>query len=143
MPEPNDPTTVRAWQDGVLQMPLHAALELRFADPHDPTQGILLPVTGLAVNREGLLHGGLVPALLDVSAYLTVLPHLPKGTNAVTHSTQASLARGVPEGGTVHFRGHVDRVGRTLVFCGSTAHHEDRLVATGSIVKSVVPLPGA
>lgn len=143
MPETNDPATLDAWFAGVLAVPIHAALGVTFADPQDPTQGLLLPVTGLAVNPQGVLHGGLVPTLLDVAAYLTVVPALRPGTNAVTHSAQASLARAVPEGATVHFRGHLDRIGRTLAFCGATAHHDDRLVATGTLVKSIVPLPQA
>lgn len=140
MPDEPQQATLDAWFERVLAVPIHAALDVSFADPDDPTQGLLLPVTGLAVNPQGVLHGGLVPTLLDVAAYLTVVPHLAAGTNAVTHSAQASLARAVPEGATVHFRGHLDRIGRTLAFCGATAHHGDKLVATGTLVKSIVPL---
>lgn len=143
MPGDLDQSSLDAWFASVLEVPIHRALDVRFADPDDPTQGLLLPVRGLAVNPSRVLHGGLVPTLLDVAAYLTVIPHLQAGTNAVTHSTQASLARAVPEGATVHFRGHLDRIGRTLVFCGATAHHGDRLVATGTLVKSIVALPDA
>jgi uncharacterized protein (TIGR00369 family) len=130
-----------AWFARILEVPLHRALDVRFADPDDPTLGLLLPVAGLAVNPQRVLHGGLVPTLLDVAAYLTVVPHLEPGTNAVTHTTQASLVRAVPEGATVRFIGHLDRIGRTLAFCGARAYDGDRLVATGTLVKSIVPLP--
>ncbi|MTD46610.1 PaaI family thioesterase [Conexibacter sp. W3-3-2] len=136
-----DPAALAARFATVLEVPVHRALEVRFADPDDPTQGLLLPVRGLALNPQRVLHGGLVPTLLDVAAYLTVVPHLRPGTNAVTHTAQASLARAVPEGATVRFVGHLDRIGRTLAFCGARAYDGDRLVATGTLVKSIVPLP--
>lgn len=124
----------------VLTVPLHRALGLRLADPDDPTIGVEIDVGEMAVNNMGVLHGGLVPLLLDVSSYLAAIPHLGPDTNAVTHSASASLARGVPLGATVRFTGRVDRAGRSLVFCSALALHEDRVVATGQVVKSVVPL---
>lgn len=140
-PMERDDEHIAAIVRSVLEVPLHRALGLRLADPDDPTAGLEIDVGDMAANNMGVLHGGLVPLLLDVCAYLAAIPHLQPGTNAVTHSASASLARAVPLGATVRFTGQVDRAGRSLVFCSAQALHEDRVVATGQIVKSIVPLP--
>lgn len=139
MPAADDP--LPAAYRTVLEVPLHQALGVTYAEPDDPAAGLLLPVQGLALNPARVLHGGLAPTLLDVSAFLRVLPLLDPGTNAVTHSASCSLLRAVPEGATVRFTGRVDRRGRSLLFCSAEAVDDaGRLVATGQIVKSVVPL---
>lgn len=134
-----DLTSSRA--QGVLEVPLHRALGMRLAEEGAPEQGLVIEVGELAANNVGVLHGGLAAALLDVAAYLAVLPALEPGTNAVTHSTHCSLLRSVPGGAEVCFRGRVERTGRSLAFLAAEAHHGDRLVATGQIVKSIVPEP--
>ena len=139
-PMERDDEHIAAIVRSVLEVPLHRALGLRLADPDDPVAGLEIEVGEMAANTTGVLHGGLVPLLLDVSAYLAVIPLLRPGTNAVTHSAGASLARAVPLGATVRFTGQVDRAGRTLVFCSARALHDGRVVATGQIVKSFVPL---
>lgn len=126
--------------EGVLAVPLHHALGVRLLHPDHPDHGIEVDVTGLMINNTGVLHGGVVPALLDVACYLAVVGGLDAGSNAVTVSSTASLLRSVPEGATVRFVGHVARRGRTMAFLQAEAWQDDRLVATGQVVKAVVPL---
>ncbi len=51
----------------VLDIPLHRFLGIRLVDPDRPAAGIVLDVQEPALNNAGVLHGGLVPALLDVA----------------------------------------------------------------------------
>lgn len=122
----------------VFAIPLHRALGLELIDPQDPTAGVSIVVGEQSINNAHVLHGGLVPLLLDVASYLAVIPRLAPGSNAVTHAANASLIRAVGEGERVLCRGQVDRAGRSLIFCSAEAHVGDRLVATGAVVKSVV-----
>ncbi|WP_372789442.1 PaaI family thioesterase [Paraconexibacter sp.] len=136
---PLSPDALRTAVQTVLDVPLHRALDLQLLDPSDPVQGLAITVGDLTANNVGVLHGGLAPLFLDVSAYLAVLPTLEPGTNAVTHTTTASLLRSVASGTRVRFRGTVDKRGRGLVFCSAHGLDEDdRLVATAQIVKSIV-----
>ncbi|MGY1769979.1 PaaI family thioesterase [Blastococcus sp. SYSU D00813] len=126
---------------GVLEVPLHRWLGLQLADPADPRAGVVLPVGPQALNNAAVLHGGLVSALLDVTAYLRLLPELAAGENAVTHDATSSLLRPVAEGARVHLHAEVVRRGRTLVFLRSEAQVDGRTVAFGQVTKSVVPAP--
>lgn len=123
----------------VLEVPLHRWLGLELADPADPRAGAVLPVGPRALNNAAALHGGLVYALLDVAAYLRLLPELSAGENAVTHDATSSLVRPVPEGARLHLRAELVRRGRTLAFLRSEAVVDGRTVAFGQVTKSVVP----
>jgi uncharacterized protein (TIGR00369 family) len=123
---------------GVLDVPMHRWLGLSLADPADPGQGLVLPVGANAVNNAGVLHGGIVAALLDVVAYLRLLPELPDDVNAVTHDASCSLLRSVREGGTVLLRADLLHRGRTLAFLRSEATVEGAVVAFGQVTKSLL-----
>lgn len=132
------PSDERVRSAGVLEVPLHRALGVRFIDPESPGSGIELEVVELARNNVGILHGGIAAALLDVAAYLAVVPELEPGTNAVTVSSSVSQLRPVGAGESIRFEGEVTRRGRSLAFCRSCALHDGRVFATAEIVKSIV-----
>jgi uncharacterized protein (TIGR00369 family) len=90
------------------------------------------------MNPSNVLHGGVVPMLMDVACYLAVLDELDAGTRAVTVNLNVSLLSSVPAGQTVRFSARVDRRGRSLIFASAVATHGERVVATGQVVKSVV-----
>lgn len=127
--------------ENVVSIPLHKALGVRLVDPERPAAGIEIDVGDLVRNPSGVLHGGVVPMLLDVACYLAVMDELESGTHAVTVNVTASLLSSVPAGETVRFVGHLDRRGRSLVFLTAQALHGDRVVATGQLVKSIVSGP--
>lgn len=132
MPEPDD----RA--DSVFAIPFHRFLGIRPIDPARPAHGIVLPATGAAVNNAGVVHGGIITALLDVASYLAILPHLEPGQNAVTHDATASLMRPVPAEAEVRLTGTVVRCGRTLAFLRAEATVDEVAVAFGQVTKSLV-----
>lgn len=127
---------------GVLAIPLHGYLGLELTDPANPAAGVAFTVGEPSVNNNGVLHGGVVTAVLDVASYLATLPTLGQGENAVTHDLSASLLRAVDAGARVAVAGEVLRRGRRLVFVRAEARCEGRLVAVGQVTKSVVAAAG-
>ena len=63
--------------DTVLALPLHRSLGIGLTVPGDPTSGLTLEVGEATRNPGGVLHGGLVPLLVDVTCFLRLLPELP------------------------------------------------------------------
>ncbi|HEV7870230.1 MAG TPA: PaaI family thioesterase [Modestobacter sp.] len=123
----------------VLDIPLHRFVGVELLDPDDPAAGIWFPVGPSAQNQACLLHGGVVTALLDVAAYLALLPHLADDEHAVTHDQAVSLLRPVSADRRVEVRGTVLRRGRAVVFLRAEATVEGTLVATAQVTKTVVP----
>lgn len=141
-----DADLLRERVETVLAIPLHRFLGLRLANPEDPAQGILLEVGDSAMNNAAVLHGGIFTALLDVACYLSVLPHLGAGENAVTHDLTASILKSVKAGSRLLTRGEVVKLGRTTVFTRADATVDGSVVAFGTVTKSRVavgPQPGA
>ena len=123
----------------VLDIPLHRFVGMQLLDPADPPAGIWFPVGPAAQNQVRLLHGGVVTALLDVAAYLALLPHLTAEEHAVTHDQAVSLLRPVSADRRVEVRGTVLRRGRAVAFLRADATVDGSLVATASVTKTVVP----
>lgn len=132
-------TTEREAVAAILAVPLHRLLGLRLIDASDPAAGVEIDVGPAALNPAGVLHGTVAPLLIDVACFLALRPQLPAGGHAVTANTASSLLAAVPPGRTVRARGTVDRCGRMLAYLSATVHDGDRLVATGQIVKALVP----
>lgn len=123
----------------VLSLPLHRNLGLRLRRDGDPTSGLVLVVDEATRNPGGVLHGGLAPLLVDVTCFLHLLPSLPADRHAVTVSSTASLLAAVPLGAEVTTSARVDRLGRSQAFLSGELRCGERLVATGQVVKAVVP----
>ncbi|MGY2004151.1 PaaI family thioesterase [Blastococcus sp. SYSU DS1024] len=123
----------------VLDIPLHRFLGVELRDAADPAAGIRFPVGPAAQNPAGLLHGGVVYALLDVASFLALLPSLGDGEHAVTHDVSASLLRPVGADSTVEVTATVLRRGRAVAFMRAEATVDGVLVATGQVTKTVVP----
>ena len=123
---------------GILDIPLHRFLGVALLDEADPSAGIWFEVTGNAQNNVGILHGGVVAALLDVASYLALLPELGPGERAVTHDMTVALLRGVAAGSRVELFGTVLRRGRTLAFLRAEARVDGAVVASAQLTKSVL-----
>ncbi len=134
----NDEQHVAAAIRTVLGLPLHRSLGLRLAIEGDPSSGVEMTVGPDTMNPAGVLHGGLVPLILDVACFLQVLPRLTPETHAVTVSTTASVIAAAREGDVVRATARVDRLGRTHAFLSGQLMVGDKVVATGQVVKAVV-----
>ncbi|MGY1827733.1 MULTISPECIES: PaaI family thioesterase [unclassified Blastococcus] len=128
----------RALVQAVLDIPLHRFLGVELRDDADPAAGIRFPVGPAAQNPAGMLHGGVVYALLDVASFLALLPHLGDGEHAVTHDVSASLLRPVGADSAVEVTATVLRRGRAVAFMRAEATVDGVLVATGQVTKTVV-----
>lgn len=122
----------------VLDIPLHRFLGIALTDPGRPSAGITLEVGEAALNNAGVLHGGIVTALLDVACYLALLDELGADEHAVTHDLSVSLMRPVAEGRKVLLAGQVVRRGRSIAFLRGEATVDGVLVASGQITKSLL-----
>lgn len=127
----------------VLDLPLHKNVGIELIDSNDPARGVYADVGEANVNPNGNLHGGIVPLLIDVAAYLAAAELLEPGTDAVTATNSVSLLRPVRAGDRISVSASVDRFGRNAFFITAHAESEDQLVATGQIVKAVVSVDGA
>ncbi len=130
-------TRVRA----ILDIPLHRFLGVELLDEDDPSAGIAFPVGTAAQNQAGVLHGGVVAALLDVASYLALARVLAEDEHAVTHDLSVQLLRPVPGGSRVQVVGTVLRRGRAVAFLRADAHVDGRLVAAAQVTKTLVPKP--
>lgn len=122
----------------VLNLPLHKYVGIELIDPSDPARGVAVDVGETNVNPSEMLHGGIVPLLLDVAAYLAAAELFEPETDAVTATNSVSLLRPVPTGKRFTASANVDRLGRNALFITTQAKCDDQLVATGQIVKAVV-----
>ena len=123
----------------VLDIPLHRYLGVRLCDRSDPAAGIWFPAEGPTLNQAELLHGGVVYTLLDVVAFLALLPSFADAEHAVTHDLAVSLLRPVRAGARVEITGEVLRRGRAVAFLRVQACVDGVVVASGQVTKSVVP----
>ena len=122
----------------VLDIALHRFLGIELADPQRPAAGITLDVGEAALNNAGVLHGGIVTALLDVACYLALLEQLGPDENAVTHDLSVSLMRPVSRGSQVLLAGQVVRRGRSIAFLRAEATVDGAVVASGQVTKTLV-----
>lgn len=127
----------------VLDLPLHKYVGLELIDPSDPARGVRVDVGETNVNPSDNLHGGIVPLLLDVAAYLAAAELFEPETDAVTATNSVSLLRPVPSGKRFTASASVDRLGRNALFITAVAKCDDQIVATGQIVKAVIAVEEA
>ncbi|MGB0872689.1 MAG: PaaI family thioesterase [Solirubrobacterales bacterium] len=124
----------------VLNLPLHKSVGIELIDSNDPARGVTVVTDENNVNLYDVLHGGVVPLLLDVAAYLAAAELFEPGTNAVTASNSVSLLRPLRIGKRIKVTANVDRLGRNALFVTARAECDGQIVATGQIVKAVVTI---
>ena len=138
IPSPGGGVAGRAAQ--ALAIPLQDALRARPADPADPTAGLVFPVTGLSINPVGTLHAGALGAILELAAFLALLPELAATEHAVTHHISTQILSPGREGEEVLVTAALERRTRRLGFLTATATVGDRLVARSQVTKSVIEI---
>lgn len=123
-----------------LAIPLQHALQARPADPADPAAGLVFPVTGLAINPGGTLHAGALGAILELTAFLALLPELAVTEHAVTHHISTQILSPGRAGEEVLVTAVLERRTRRLGFLTASATVGDRLVARSQVTKSVIEI---
>ena len=90
------------------------------------------------INSANVVHGGILYSLLDVAAYVALVPMLADHENAVTHDIHVSVLSPVPGDRPLTFKGEVLKMGKRLAFCQAKAFSKEILVASATVTKSLV-----
>jgi uncharacterized protein (TIGR00369 family) len=111
-------------------------------DDENPAAGIAFVAGEHSVNAVNFLHGGAISTILDVAAYLSLLPDLEDGEEGITHALFVSYL--APVKGATHLlaSGKVLRRSKRLAFVASELCDQDRVVATAQVTKSVISRRG-
>ena len=141
--KPSEPRLLsRADQKKVAKLaeslPLHKFLGVKLKGFREGSGELELKAGQNAVNVAGVLHGGVLYALLDAAAYQGLIPTFHEGENAVTHDIHVSVLRPVMLGETIRFKGRVLKRGRTTAFTESEAWVNGKLIAVARVTKSIV-----
>ncbi len=126
------------WFPLVFDIPLINLIGARPLDPGDPRAGLSLTVTKATLNAAGVLDGGVLGTVLDLAAYLSVIPTIGPGQQAVTHAMASSYLASTGVGEVLVARGQLLRRTRKLAFASSSVVVGERLIATASVTKSIV-----
>ena len=122
------------------QFPLHAQFGFEVVDHGEGTCQARSVVSDAHLNLGGVVHGGVMYLLLDVTAYCAAVTVMPEGFNVTTHDLHVSMLRPTKGGDVLDLRGVVRKQGRTLYFIDAEAWVEDKLVASARVTKSLVRL---
>lgn len=124
----------------IRNLPLHQFLGISDWYSKDGRAGFSITVNAANANPNGMLHGGVIYALCDVSAYIALLGILPPHVEAVTHDIHVSVLRPVPVSKKVDFNAEVIKPGKRICFIDSTATVENTVIATAKVTKSLIDL---
>jgi uncharacterized protein (TIGR00369 family) len=123
-----------------LDVPLLKFVGARFGGWDGGCSVVRLDVGPHALNANDRLHGGVLSMLLDVAAYLALLPTLKGQETAVTHSMSTMFMGACAANDALHVRGRVLQQGRSLAFIESEALVGERRVALATVCKSLLVL---
>ena len=138
-----------AWVNAIIgdlaNHPLHRSCELTVIEAEAGKATTRFAVNDFTANRAGVLHGGILYALLDVSCFAAVVPGLEAGQMVVSHDAHFSVVRSAPAPAWIEVHARVDKFGRAIVFSRADAYLVDEndragaLIGMGTVTKSIVP----
>lgn len=147
--QPIGPAVVQSLNDIVFSLPFHQFCGISLVRQEPGRAVVRLQVNDNTGNVNGVLHGGVLYAMIDVAAFLALVPLFAPGETAVSHDVHVSIMRPIPKGATLELRAEVRRRGQSLAFMQVEAWNvslaEPALVGTGTVTKSFVAaasLPG-
>lgn len=120
-----------------LAVPLLRFLKASLVDRVDGCWSIGLPPSPNALNAVDALHGGVIATVLDVAAYLAVVPHLSSEEEAVTIAFAASYIAGAPSGEQLRASGSLIRRTQGLAFVGAELRSDSGLLAFANVTKAI------
>ena len=125
------------------EFPLHESLGFELIEAADGRARAQVTVGPGVLNAGGVLHGGVIYAVLDVTAFCAAVTVLPEGTNAVTHDLHVSVLRHGPPDAVIELSAEVRKVGRRLLFVDADASLSGQTVALARVTKSLIPFSNA
>ena len=130
---------VKTRSERALAVPLMRFLgaSLAPAASNDGVWHIDLEQGANSLNAVDALHGGAIATVLDVAAYLSVLPHLGADEEAITIAFAAQYVAATGSQVPLHARGSFTRRSRRLAFADADLYCEDRLLARAAVTKAI------
>lgn len=120
-----------------LETPLLRFLGASRTEDGGEPDGLSVELTGNALNAIGALHGGAIATLLDVAAYLAVIPHLTADEEAMTHAFAASYLAAAQPGDHLRATGKLLRRTRRVAFLAAELRSGTTLLAVANVTKSI------
>jgi uncharacterized protein (TIGR00369 family) len=120
-----------------LAVPLLQFLQASLVDRVDGRWSIGFPPSPNALNAVDALHGGVIATVLEVAAYLAVVPHLSTEEEAVTIAFAASYIAGARSGEQLRASGSLIRRTRGLAFVGAELRSDSGLLACANVTKAI------
>lgn len=121
-----------------LNLPFHRFLKMELLDHHPGRADIRINATENIANVADVVHGGILYAVLDAAAFISLVPLLADHQNAVTHDIHVSVLRPAPLDLPLIFKGRTVKIGKRLAFCDAQAYYGERLVSSARVTKSIV-----
>lgn len=87
----------------------------------------------------GTLNGGVVSSLVEVPAFLALLPSLREGELPVTNDIFVQHLRPLPGNRTYELTGTLLRRGKGMAWCDVVVHAEGKDVSLARITKTILP----
>jgi uncharacterized protein (TIGR00369 family) len=120
-----------------LEVPLLRFLQASLADRVDGCWSIGLTPSANALNAVDGLHAGVIATVLEVAAYLALVPHLSTGEEAITVSFSASYVAGARPDERLRAKGSLIRRTRGLAFANAELRSESELLALANVTKAI------
>lgn len=136
-PDANARERIDARSQRALMVPLLRFLDASLDRLPDEGWGIRFSPGANALNAVDALHGGVIATVLDVAAYLAVLPHLDAGEEAITVAFAAQYVAAAEPGDQLDVRGSFTRRTRGLAFAGAQLRDGTRLLASAMVTKAI------
>lgn len=143
------PDAIETLNDIVFSLPFHRFCGISLVSQEPGKSVVHMPINDNTGNVNGVLHGGVLYAMIDVAAFLALVPLFAPGETAVSHDVHVSVMRPIPKGATLELRAAVRRRGKSIAFMQVEAWNislpEPVLIGTGTVTKTFVPaasLPG-
>jgi uncharacterized protein (TIGR00369 family) len=130
--------SIRAVAQSALDVILMKLLRAAMVDPHDPRHGVSIEVTADGLNAVDTMHAGSMATILEVTAYLALLPDLAATEDAATHGFSASYIRPALEGDRLVCTASVVHRSGRLAFVNAQLMRGDEVIATASVTKSII-----
>jgi uncharacterized protein (TIGR00369 family) len=131
------PVEVEQRAKRALAVPLLGFFNAALVDPVEGVWSIALAPSPSVLNALHALHGGVIATLLDVAAYLAVVPHLAEGEDAVTVAFAASYVAAAESNDQLRTTGCFIRRTRHLAFASAELRSESRLLALANVTKAI------
>ena len=120
-----------------LEVPLLHFLKASLVDRVNGGWSIGFTPSPNVVNAVNALHGGVIATVLDVAAYLAVLPHFSSAEEAITIAFSASYVAGAPADEQLRAKGSLIRRTRGLAFASAELRSDSGTLALAQVTKTI------